>query len=467
MLPIWFGIYLKFTDVYAIIDIETTGGSARSDKITEIAVVLYDGEKITEEFSSLINPEKKIPYRITQITGIDDKRVRDAPKFYEVAKRVFEMTQGRIFVAHNVSFDYNFIRAEFESLGGEFKRKKLCTVQLSRKLMPGKRSYSLGNLSVDLGIINEARHRALGDANATTKLLSHLLSLDGINRENLFTPGFLQKLNTVVNLDIIKELPNATGVYYFYNKDEELIYVGKSIHIKSRVVDHLSNTISAKAIKMKNMIHRIDFEETGSELVALLKESNEIKRNQPIFNRSQKRTYYSYGIVDTINEHGYRALRLERLTEDSNPLISFSSKLTAKEYLFRMIERHELCQQISGLFPEGGSCFQYRIKQCKGACVGEESVEEFNYRVNDAIAELSYHHRDFLILDKGRNENEKSIVLVERGVYKGFGFVNQDEQYSGAEQLKDFVKSYEDNRDVQQIIRSYLNHKKVEKIVEL
>ncbi|HAW50891.1 MAG TPA: hypothetical protein DCX54_00985, partial [Flavobacteriales bacterium] len=382
--------------MYAIIDIETTGGSSRGDKITEIAIVLFDGEKVTEEFSTLINPEKKIPYRITQITGIDDKMVRGAPKFYEVARRVFEMTQGKIFVAHNVSFDYNFIRAEFESLGGEFKRKKLCTVQLSRKLMPGKRSYSLGNLCVDLGIINEARHRALGDAKATTRLLSHLLSLDGINRKNLFTPGFLQKLNTVVNLDIIQELPEATGVYYFYNKDEELIYVGKSVHIKSRVIDHLSNNISTKAIKMKNMIHRIDFEETGSELVALLKESNEIKRNQPIFNRSQKKTYYSYGIVDTTNEFGYRALRLERLTEDTNPLISFSSKMTAREYLFRLIERHELCQQISGLFPEGGPCFHYGIKKCRGACVGEESVEEFNYRVNDAVSELSYHHRDFL-----------------------------------------------------------------------
>ena len=453
--------------MYAIVDIETTGGRAKGEKITEIAIVIFDGNKVIQEFSTLINPERKIPYFITQITGIDDKMVQGAPKFYEVAKQIFELTEGMIFVAHNVSFDYNFIRAEFDSLGGIFKRKKLCTVQLSRKLMPGKRSYSLGKLCDEMGINNEARHRALGDAKATTLLFQHLLSLDGMNSNDLFSPGYLNALNTVVNLDIIQGLPEATGVYYFFDSNDHLIYVGKSINIKSRVIDHLSNNISKKAMDMKQQISRVDFALTGSELVALLKESEEIKRNQPKYNRSQKRTYYSYGITDTFDGEGYRALKVERLTNQSNPLISFSSKRTARNYLFTLVENHELCQSISGLYPSGGPCFHYNIKQCNGACIQEEAVEEFNYRVNDAVNELTYKHRDFMIVDEGRSKDEKSVILVENGVYKGFGFLEADEQINDAETLKSYVKTYEDNRDVQQIIRSYLNHKKVEKILEL
>ena len=454
--------------MYAIVDIETTGGRPRADKITEIAVVLYDGQEVKEEFSTLIDPEMPIPWRITQITGIDNKMVRGAPRFYEVAKRIFQMTEGKIFVAHNVSFDYNFIKAEFESLGGDFRRKKLCTVQMSRKLMPGKRSYSLGKLCTELGIENKARHRALGDALATTELFSQLLSLDGIRKDNLFSPGFLRQMNSTVDLDIIRDLPESTGVYYFYNKEGELIYVGKSIHIKSRVIDHLSNNSSKKAIEMKNMIHRVEWEETGSELVALLKESNEIKRHQPLFNRSQRRTYYAYGITESMDEKGYRALRVEKLTDDCHALISFSTKLTARNYLFRLVERHELCQGISGLYPKSGPCFHYTINQCRGACVGEEDVEEFNYRVQDAVNELTYIHRDFIIVDRGRTSEEKSIVLVEKGAYRGFGFI--DNETGGglpASELRDFIQPYEDNRDVQQIIRSYLHQKKVEKILEL
>jgi len=452
--------------MYAIIDIETTGGRPRGDKITEIAIVLFDGEKVIEEFSTLIDPEKKIPYRITQITGIDDKTVRGAPKFYEVARRLLEMTENHIFIAHNVNFDYGFIKAEFESLGGEFKRKKLCTLQMSRKLLPGKRSYALGNLCKDLGIKNEARHRAMGDAKATTELFKYLLQLDGMNANNLLSPGYLKELNTKVNLDIIRDLPEETGVYYFFNNSDALIYVGKSVNIKSRVISHLGNNASNKAMEMKQQISRIDFEITGSELVALLKESDEIKRNQPFYNRSQRRTYYSYGICQSYNEAEYLALKVERLNEKANPLISFSTKLAAREYLFQLVERHELCQQISGLYPSTGSCFHFTIKQCKGACVGQESVEEFNYRAQDAIDELSYFHRDFVILDKGRNEGEKSVVIVENGVYQGFGYLTDEDQINHPQEFKEFISNYQDNRDVQQIIRSYLNNKKVEKIVE-
>lgn len=172
--------------MYAIVDIETTSGSPKSGKITEIAIFIYNGSEITDSFVSLINPECDIPYYITNITGINNQMVANAPKFYEIAKKVVEITANKIFVAHNVSFDYNFIRNEFKQLGYDFKRKTMCTVELSRKYIPGHRSYSLGNICGELGIEINGRHRAAGDALATVKLLELILMNYQRSNSNLF-----------------------------------------------------------------------------------------------------------------------------------------------------------------------------------------------------------------------------------------------------------------------------------------
>ncbi|MGQ8338536.1 3'-5' exonuclease [Sunxiuqinia sp. A32] len=161
--------------MYNIIDIETTGKSAQEGKITEIAIYVHNGVEVVDSFSSLINPECHIPYFITKLTGIDNSMVSQAPKFYEVAKRIIELTAGNIFVAHNVSFDYRFIQEEFKRLGYDFNRKTMCTVKLSRKYLPGHRSYSLGNICNDLDIRIDGRHRAAGDALATVKLFEIIL----------------------------------------------------------------------------------------------------------------------------------------------------------------------------------------------------------------------------------------------------------------------------------------------------
>jgi DNA polymerase III subunit epsilon len=161
--------------MFAIIDIETTGNSYRYGKITEIAIYHHNGNKITDSFHSLIHPEMDIPFFITQLTGIDNQMVQGAPRFYEVAKKIVEMTAGRVFVAHNVQFDYKFVKEEFKRLGYDFNCKTMCTVKLARKLLPGHKSYSLGKLCSDLEIEINGRHRAAGDALATVKLFEILL----------------------------------------------------------------------------------------------------------------------------------------------------------------------------------------------------------------------------------------------------------------------------------------------------
>ncbi len=448
--------------MYAIIDVETTGLSPKTEKITEIAIYIHDGERIIEEFSTLINPEKKIPFQITRLTGINNKMVKDAPKFYEVAKKIVEITDGKTIVGHNVSFDYNFIRGEFKSLGYDFKSKTICTVKLSRKLIPGKKSYGLGKLCKELDIQILDRHRAHGDALATTKLFELLLSIDD-TAANKALKGY----NSNLSKSLIKKLPEKAGVYYFFNADKELIYVGKSINIHDRILSHLSNNLTKKAIEMKDAIADVDYKITGSELVALLLESHEIKTNKPVFNRAQRRTLYNYGLYHFKDENGYMQLNILKLVDGATPLTSYTSLNEAKQHLFTLVEEYQLCQKLCNLYESDGACFHYQIHQCNGACIQKESAEEYNERVHSAMNNYQFKHQNFFIIDKGRNDKEKSVIKVENGIYKGFGFFPLNGKDIITDELSDHISPYKNNKDVQQIIRSHIRRNPVEAIINL
>lgn len=447
--------------MYAIIDVETTGVNAKSDRITEIAIIIFDGEKIVKEYSSLINPERKIPYRISQMTGINNHMVASAPKFYELAKDIVELTEDCTFVAHNAAFDYRFIRAEFESLDYNYERKTLDTIKLARKFIPGLRSYSLGKLCDEIGIKINNRHRAMGDAQATVELFKRIYQyhpdLDGVS---------LKGLHSNLKKEKIDALPQETGVYYFYDDQNELIYVGKSTNIHSRIISHLNNTTTKKALEMKNRIADVDYELCGSELVALLLESDEIKKNLPIYNRAQRRTLHTWGLYSYENEGGYSCLTLERTKNTADtPLTLFSSKMQAQEQLFQMTEDYQLCQKLNGLYHSSGACFQYGIKLCNGACIGKESTAEYNLRVDQIKNYFTLDHDNMILVDKGRSKDEKAIVIIEEGSYRGFGFVDESVLNETPEDIKSGIISYTNNRDTQSIIRSYLKRKRVEKII--
>lgn len=438
--------------MFSIIDIETTGLSPKREKITEIAIFVHDGEKVVDEFTTLINPEVDIPYRITQITGINNKMVQGSPRFYEVAKHIVEMTEGTTFVGHNVHFDYNFVRKEFRELGYDYQRKKICTAKLSRKLLPGRRSYALGKLCHELGIENPHRHRAFGDAAATTRLFEILLKVE----KNIEAIS-LNDLNTNLDREFIRKLPHEPGVYYFYDAEGNLIYVGKSKNIHDRVMSHLTNNSSKRAIEMRNMISDIHFEKTGNELVALLLESNEIKKHLPRFNRAQRRTGSQWGLFYHKDKEGYLQLKIAHNDRKELPLTTFNSIQSAKRHLFTLVEAFSLCQKLCGLFDTKGACFHYNIKQCYGACVGKESPEAYNERVLQAIEPYRFEESNFMVVGKGRNDSEKSVVLVEKGTYRGFGFFDTVfDQNLNHEDLKNCIQSFPDNRDIQQILRSYL-----------
>lgn len=448
--------------MYAIIDVETTGTGASYGKITEIAIILHNGVTVTETYTTLINPECNIPWNITRLTGITNDMVANAPKFYEVAKKIVELTAAKIFVAHNAMFDYSFVKEEFKRLGYDFKRKTICTVKLGRKLLPGHRSYSLGNICADLGIPITDRHRAIGDALATAKLFEILISQNSFLESSLFA-----NQTYPLSTEKIDAIPGRTGVYYFYNTLGSIIYVGKSKDIHQRVLTHFSNSQTKKAIEMRDRIADVSWEETGSELVALLLESSEIKKYKPLYNRSQRRSAFNYGLFSSEDTDGYIHLKIDKIEGEDIPLTTFHFQQEGLDYLHNLAEKYALCKKLCHLDSSSGECFNTQLHHCNGACTGLESVENYNLRVNKSVHALQYRSPNFFVIDQGRNKEENAIIKIANGRYVGYGFLSTDYALNNLELIHDCIRKYNDNRDIRVIIKGYLNRSKNLKIIEL
>ncbi len=444
---------------YAIIDIETTGGSPKSSKITEIAIFKHNGTEITDQFVTLINPEMEIPDFIVKLTGISDEMVAGAPKFYEIARQIVEFTEDCVFVAHNVGFDYGMVRQEFKRLGFDYRRTHLCTVRASRYVIPGHESYSLGKLTRNLGIELNGRHRAGGDALATTHLFQMLLETDK-NKLSTFLQDDLNPavLNPNLDLDMLDEIPNKTGVYKFFNEFSQIIYIGKSKHIRKRIDQHLKNTKTKKGMQLIRDIHRIEFELTGSELIALLLESKLIKEHRPVYNTALKKHLFPYCLVPYYDEAGYLHLctALTSKRNEADILTYFSTKRDASNFLANLCENYHLCQKLCHIYLSGSACFNYSIRKCDGACIGEESPEVYNLRVKEAIAHLEIVPETYFLLENGRSRGEKSLVLIENGILRGYGHVPFYIQRSHPRNWKKFISFEKDDRDSRSILGVYL-----------
>ncbi|MCM2301842.1 MAG: exonuclease domain-containing protein [Flavobacteriaceae bacterium] len=359
--------------MYAIIDIETSGGKFNEEGITEIAIYKFDGEKVVDQFISLINPERLIDPFVVQLTGITDQMVRNAPKFYEVAKRIIEITNDCIFVAHNVSFDYRVMQTEFRRLGYDYERLTLCTVALSKKLILEQPSYSLGKLCKSIGIPILERHRANGDAMATVKLFKILLERDfekNIIKEALKTVDV--KILKSSYLKIIDPLPTDSGIFYLHNENGDIVYIGKSKNIKKKVNNFFLQT-NKTGLYIQQNVQSVSFEKTGNELIASIKHYQEITNNKPLLNK--------------------RILNHSKRVEFSND--------------------------------------------------------------------------DFLIIDKGRNISEKSVILIENNNLSGFAYVELAYQINNIEVLKTLITPIDNSTQLRNIVKEHLIKRRVEKIVRL
>lgn len=443
--------------MYCIVDIETTGNGIKGNKITEIAIFKYDGTKIIDEYTSLVNPECEIPYFITGLTGIDNQTVKDAPTIDKIANAVIEFTKDCIFVAHSVNFDYNVIKNEFKNIGLDYVRKKLCTVRLSRKLIPGYHSYSLGKLCSALDLPLKDRHRARGDAHATALLFDKLLKTEGADavfkkflnarsQEATLPPGLPK--------EVFDNLPQQPGVYFFKDRLGKIIYVGKAINIKKRVLSHFYDKAS-KEIKMCQLTVAIDFQLAGSNLLALLMESDAIKHHYPEFNRAQKKNVQQYAIFAYEDRKGITHLAYNKLKAVPVPLLKFYSLSDCRTYLEELCKTFELCPKYCHLQENVLQCSHYSIL-CKGICRGKETVTNYNQSVAAAISHMKSRDENFIFTEKGRTSEEQAFIYIENGKYAGYGFIPHENTFMSFTDLEPFLFPKKNTFETQRIVQSYL-----------
>lgn len=443
---------------YAVVDIETTGGFAAGNGITEISILIHDGSKVTDRFETLINPQQEIPIYIQTLTGISDEMVSNAPLFEQVAPQIYELLKDKIFVAHNVNFDYSFVRHQLAHSGFVLQSKKLCTVRMSRKIIPGLSSYSLGKLCASLGIPLNDRHRAGGDAAATAKLLKLLLDKDvaGAIPLSLLKSSKEQVLPPNLSRDSIDALPDQPGVYYFKDQKGKIIYVGKALNIKKRVCSHFSgNKTNQQRQDFLKEIHEVDFTVCGTELMALILEASEIQKHWPEKNRALKRFEQKYALYDFEDQKGYIRLGIDKYKKNSHALYTFNSLLSGQSMLRGMINEHTLCEKLCFIQKNRLACTAHEKGNCHGACLGIEDPAEYNARVNEAITHLKVALPSFVLIDSGRNKEEKSFLWVEEGKFYGMGYISFDSDITDIENLKSCIVPYTSNDYILNMVLSY------------
>jgi DNA polymerase III subunit epsilon len=443
--------------MYAIVDIETTGSYASANGITEVAIHVFDGKQVIKKFESLVNPQQPIPGYIQAFTGISNEMVATAPLFEEVAAEIFDLLNENVFIAHNVNFDYSFLKSHLLRTGHDLKSKKLCTVRLSRRIFPGFTSYSLGNLCRALDICINNRHRAGGDAEATVKVFSKLLEND---KDDFITKSLLknskeQSLPPNVPKQHFDVLPVTPGVYYFHDSKGKIIYVGKAINIRSRVNSHFSNNSGSR--QKQNFItniHSISFKTCATDLMASILESVEIKKYWPKFNYSQKHWEDVFGIYTYEDRNGLLRLIIEKNKRYLKPIHTFHSLTEGYSWLRNVIAQYELCPKLCFLEKGPGPCTGIEKKTCKGACTGEEETSVYNKRVKGAIAEM-HDVSSYVIVDKGLEDTERSCILVDKGKFFGMGYLPCDYTVVNADDIKEYLTSYRGNNYIRNLLTGH------------
>lgn len=434
--------------MYAIVDIETTGSYAANNGITELAIVLFDGKNEINRYQTLVNPLISIPKYIQSLTGITNDMVSSAPPFAQIAPQVYDYLKDAIFVAHNVNFDYSFLKFQLAACGFDLQCKKLCTVRLSRKIFPGLRGYSLGKICLELGISISNRHRAGGDADATVQLFEKILQGDtqGYLPAMLRVKSKEQYLPPNLPAEQLRDLPYVAGVYYFHDQKGKVIYVGKAKNLRKRICGHFSNNKpNLQKQQFLRGIYTISWQTCGTELMAYLLECIEIKRLWPRFNRSLKRFEQAFGLYVFEDRNGYLRMAIEKRRKHIEPLYTFSLLTEGHNLLRKLIKQFGLCAKLCFMQRNEGECEGIKDQICSGACEKMESPELYNLRIERAIESLTMSLPSFTLIDQGRHASEQSYILIEQGKFYGMGYLPVDSVIDDTTQLKNHLTQYPEN----------------------
>lgn len=437
--------------MYAIVDIETTGGHAAANGITEIAIVIHDGKAIIDYYETLINPGIGIPYFIQRLTGITNEMVAKAPTFQQVAHHIHQLLAGKVFVAHNVNFDYSFVKYSLAAADILWDAPKLCTVRLSRKIIPGYASYSLGKLCHALKINHQNHHRAGGDALATATLFEILLAKD----TNKVIKGMLKGRNKEQYLpphlatEELDALPQSPGVYYFYNNKGKVIYVGKAINIFKRVKSHFSNNKTNKQKQdFLRDVHRVSFKECATELMAHILESTEIRKLWPQYNRSQRGYLPRFGLFVYEDRQGFKRLAIEKSKSSIRPVYTFNTLHEGHQQLRILIDEFSLCPRLCNIAV--ADCTE---DNCTLGCQDEASI--YNQKTQNAIVWLSEQLPSFAYVDKGLQDNEQSCILIRKGNLFGMGYITDESVLENITALEQCLEPLPDNDFIRNLVYKY------------
>lgn len=432
--------------MFAIVDVETTGGYSDNHRVIEVGIAISDGVKITERYNSLVHPGRSIPGHITQLTGISNADVENAPSFGDIASDVYDLLQGQVFVAHNVNFDFTFIKRELEEAGYTWNAKKLCTVRLSRKIFPGLKSYSLGNLAAHFQIVNPNPHRALADAETAADIL-HLLLKEDENEVNTQLNKNKGASQLPIHLDasVFHALPETPGVYYMKGEKGENLYIGKAINIKQRISQHFTGSSGGKRRqRWLREIHDIKYVETGSEGLALLHEDHEIRHYWPPYNAAQKHPVAKWGIVSYVDRKGVPRLAVQRAEKRIDVLEHFYSFTSAQQFLGELVRELDLHPKLSGLGWES-----------------EVEVDTHTERLNSWLSDQKKANEvnGYLVFDGPLDS--KGFVLIENGAYAGIGTSSKDHMNWSLPHLKESLWHHHESPTARQIVNALLRENQV------
>ena len=377
--------------------------------------------------------------------------LRQAPKFFEVAKRIIEITEGCIIVAHNAPFDYRILKLEFDRLGYNFQKPTLCTVEMSKVLLPDAQAYSLGKLVRSLGIPIADRHRASGDAMATLKLFKLLLDKD-IDKQivkqqikNEVHQGISPKL-----FDILENIPTTIGIFYIHNDKGNIIFIGKSNNIRKKL-NQIFTADTKIAKRIQKEVYTVTFEETGNELIALLKEREELLHNKPVLNPTQRKSPFLWSVYQEKLENGYETLKIHKSDGRKNAVQSFKNQKSALQFINELYKENEIVEEV------------------QNALSSAENIHYPSVLHNELFVSLinanQLKYNNIIIVLKGRNLNEKSAVVIENGIFKGFCFFDLNYQILNTQVLSKILIPLIYTKDVLNTVKHYLYTKKDYKII--
>lgn len=453
-----------FKEPVIYVDIETTGISHHSSRIIEIAAIRVENDQIVDTFKTLINPGSPIPYHITRLTGITTNDIQDAPFFEEIADKLNEILSSAIFIAHNVRFDYSFIKKQLELCNIRYTPRMLCSVRMSRALYPSQKKHNLQTIINTHGLSAAKRHRAYDDALAIKHFFEIAHKQHGADAFSAAVAKQLKHKSAPPNIQMgeFDFIPNTIGVYTFYDEDNIPIYIGKSITLRKRVMSHFAQDTSIdKEMKLSLNTHRISYVESANELEALLLESKMIKEHLPVYNRKLRRQKCMYVLTKQYTDTGHAKIQtLEIKTDEINPDNSiygaFSSRTQAKSVIENIQKTFDLCPKLLGLEKAKDACFKHQLHKCRGACINQENAETYNLRFEIAFERNKIAHWPYvnpIVLEHINHPTSKKLVLDNWSV---IGEIQADE---GCEP---YFKRFNMNFDLDsyKIIRSYLSQKK-------